>query len=125
MSRFTTAEYTVIPNMYKRGRPMVCLDSDLVYEIGYLGSGWKLTAPKGFSSDLASIPKRLLKYKWARKLADQIARASIVHDLVRSNKNFPKLLGDYVFLEAMEVDGVSFVKRVACFVLVLFNFNRD
>lgn len=54
----------------------------------------------------------------------QVARAAIVHDLMRNDTRWPKLLGDYVFLEAMGVDRVPLGRRLIAFVAVLLNFNR-
>lgn len=128
MSRFTEAAYEVTTQR-ARGRVVVRLTSPLVYEVGYLGSGWKLEAPTGFLTDLASIP---ILPRWAPRwlvrlrdwIADQIARAAIVHDLCRSDRRIRKLLGDFVFWEAMGVDDVPMWVRFPAFVLVLFNFGR-
>ena len=44
---------------------------------------------------------------------------------MRQDRNWPKLLGDYVFLEAMGVDRVPLGWRLIAFAAVLLNFNRD
>lgn len=124
MSRFTEAQYTLTGEL-KRGRPVVCLTTPLVYQVGFKGSGWDVTAPAGFCCDLASIPAWILRTKFGKHLAVQIARASIPHDLMRNDRRWPKLLGDYVFFEAMGVDGVPLFLRTVAFVAVLFNFTRD
>ena len=56
---------------------------------------------------------------------DDPARAAIVHDLMRNDTRWPKLLGDYVFFEAMGVDSVPLGWRLICFAAVLINFRRD
>ena len=60
-----------------------------------------------------------------RRLGGRIARAAIVHDRMRADTRWPKLLGDYVFFEAMGVDHVPMAWRAACFAAVLLNFRRD
>ncbi|ADK99378.1 DUF1353 domain-containing protein [Brevundimonas subvibrioides] len=124
MSRFTDATWRETGET-RAGRPIVCLTSPLSYDVGFLGSGWAITAPEGFCTDLASIPRLILRTEWGQRLAGQIARSAVVHDRMRTDRRWPKLLGDYVFLEAMGVDGVSRVSRAVAFVAVLLNFNRD
>lgn len=124
MSRYTEATY-VLTGDTKQGRPVVCLTSPLVYEIGYLGSGWKVSAPIGFCTDLASVPGWVLRFGWGRRLARKLARSSIVHDLLRQDRRVPKPTGDVIFLEAMGVDGVRLSWRVVAFLAVLLNFRRD
>lgn len=129
MSRFTDATFRVTEQR-QRGRVVVELTSPLVYEIGYLGSGWKLSAGVGFRTDYASVPvlpswspRWLLRLRdW---IADKLARASVPHDLCRSNRKCPKLVGDLIFLEAMGVDKVPAVLRWLAFIVVLLNFTRD
>lgn len=124
MSRFTEAAY-VLTGESKNGRPLACLTGPLAYEVGFLGAGWTITAAAGFCTDLASLPIWFARTRIGRRLADRIARASIVHDRMRSDAAWPKLLGDYVFFEAMGVDGVALGWRLICFAAVLVNFRRD
>lgn len=124
MSRFTDAKYE-LTGALKNGRPLVCLTSPLAYEVGFLGSGWAITAEIGFCSDLASLPAWFAKTRRGLWLAEKIARSSLVHDKMRQDHDWPKLLGDYVFFEAMGVDEVPLPWRVICFAAVLVNFSRD
>ena len=124
MSRFTAAQYDLTGET-KNGRPVVCLTTSLDYHVGFLGSGWVITAPAGFCCDLASLPIWFARTKAGRRLADLIARSAIVHDRMRQDRNWPKVLGDYVFLEAMGVDRVPLGWRLIAFAAVLLNFNRD
>lgn len=124
MSRFTDAawfEAGAKPN----GRPIYCLTSPLAYEVGFLGSGWTITADVGFCTDLASMPVWFARTSVGRQLGGRIARAAIVHDRMRHDARWPKLLGDYVFFEAMGVDRVPMAWRLICFAAVLLNFRRD
>ncbi len=124
MSRFTEATWQDT-GQTKNGRPLVCLTSPLAYEVGFLGSGWSIEAAKGFCTDLASLPAWFARTAAGTRLRDQIARAAIVHDLMRNDTRWPKLLGDYVFFEAMGVDRVPLAWRLICFAAVLINFRRD
>jgi hypothetical protein len=96
----------------------------MTYEVGHLGSGIPITAPAGFCTDLASLPIWTQRFKWGRRLARKLARASIVHDLLRSDRRWSKWTGDAIFLEAMGVDGVRPAWRIVAFMAVLINFSR-
>lgn len=124
MSRFTEAKYELTTDR-KGGRPVVCLTSDLAYEVGFLGSGWIVTAPVGFCTDLASLPRWTQRFAWGRRLARKQGRSAIVHDLLRSDHRVGKITGDLIFLEAMGVDGVRLAWRLVAFAAVLLNFRRD
>ncbi|MFN7130151.1 MAG: DUF1353 domain-containing protein [Brevundimonas sp.] len=124
MSRFTDATWAET-GAIKNGRPVVCLTSPLAYEVGFLGSGWTISASVGFCTDLASLPAWFARSVIGRRLGDQIARSAIVHDRMRNDARWPKLLGDYVFFEAMGVDRVPLAWRLVCFAAVLVNFRRD
>ena len=124
MSRFTEAAFRFTGET-KNGRPIACLTTDLVYEVGFLGSGWRVTAPDGFCTDLASLPLWLARTAIGQRLGRQMVRAAIVHDQLRQDARWPKLLGDYAFWEAMGVDGVAPGWRVVCGLAVLVNFRRN
>lgn len=124
MSRFTEAAFHFTGEM-KNGRPLFCLTTPLVYEVGFLGSGWRVTAPAGFCTDLASLPLWLARTGVGKRLGRQLVRSAIVHDVLRQDRRWSKLLGDYVFWEAMGVDGVALGWRAICGLAVLVNFRRD
>lgn len=123
MSRFTEATFEVTTDR-EHGRQIVSLTSPLAYEVGFLGSGWMVTAPIGFRSDLASLPRWTQRVGWGRRLARKLARSAIVHDLLRQDRRVGKLTGDLIFFEAMGVDQVRLSWRVVAFVAVALNFNR-
>ncbi len=123
MSRFTAAAW-VRNGETRNGRPIYCLTSPLAYEVGFLGSGWAVTAPVGFCTDLASLPGWFARTAAGTRLADRIARSAVVHDQLRADRRWPKLLGDYVFFEALGVDRVPLGWRLICFVAVALNFSR-
>jgi len=78
----------------------------------------KITAPGGFITDLASIPKIV------RSLIPQVGKhrgAAVIHDFLYSTSDkhsYSRLQVDRVFLEAMKTAGVSLWKRHAMFYAV-------
>jgi len=134
VSRYTAPEIEIVPGETVRGRPIFVLLSPMVFEVGFLGSGWEVRAEPGCKSDLASIPRlpdildRLPAGRWLIRrrdwIADRLARAAIPHDELRRDPRWPKLWTDYVFWDAATVDRVPLWLRLIATLLVLFNFSR-
>ncbi len=124
MSRFTEATFDVTADR-RHGRPVVRLSSPLTYEVGFLGSGWTVTAPVGFCTDLASLPTWTQRFRWGRRLADKLARSAIVHDKLRADLRVGKITGDLIFFEALGVDRVRLAWRLVALVGVLLNGTRS
>ena len=124
MSRFTEARYE-LTGENRRGRPVVCLTSPLVYKIAHLKSPWEFPVEAGFCTDLASFPTWALRFGWVRRLAERFALPSIVHDKARSDPRLPKLFGDYLFFESSGALSIGLGWRLIAFVGVLLNFTRD
>lgn len=99
------------------------LEQPLIYEVGELGSGRVIEVPAGFITDGASIPRILwaLLPTWGR-----YSRAAVIHDYLgtRLTEGRPHAYGqtqkvaDEVFLEAMEVCGVSVSVRFTLYLSV-------
>lgn len=119
MSRFTDAAFTWTGETI-HGRAEIHLLAGLAYEVGFLGSGWLIEAPAGFRCDGPSVPGWALRFLPIGRMA----RASVVHDRMRRDRRWPKLLGDYAFFEAMGVEGVAMHWRLIAFLCVLLNFSR-
>lgn len=104
--------------------------SELLWELGQLGSGKFVRVPVGFVTDAASVPWFLtwLLPRWAPKRR----RPAILHDyLCRSIAEGHPVPGvekrskaDWVFLQAMKACGVNFVERwafyIACALFTMF-----
>jgi hypothetical protein len=120
MSRFTDAGWTFTGETI-RGRAVIRLLTPLVYEVDYVGSGWLVTAETGFKCDGPSVPFWVLPFIPLGRMA----RASIVHDRLRSDLRRSKFLGDLIFFEAMGVEGVPTFWRWVAFLAALVNFTRD
>jgi len=74
-----------------------------------------ITVPIGFVSDIASIPKPL----WSILPPNgRYAKAAFLHDFLYFSKKRSRKECDFIFLEAMQVLGVSWLKRRIMFAAV-------
>lgn len=91
-----------------------------IYYIGEEDSDDCVIVPLGYQTDFCSTPRFL----WFIIPPDgQYAAASVVHDICYQKHLFSQKKSDEVFLEAMQVLGVSKWKRLAMFYgLRLFGF---
>jgi hypothetical protein len=98
------------PNLWK-------LDTPFLFESGVLG--FIVEVPAGFITDLASVPRFVLAYLIA---GGRAPRAAVVHDYLCNFPDgtmaadgtlhkVPRAKADYVFLEAMIIDGVPYIIR--------------
>lgn len=71
-----------------------------------------ITVPKGFRTDFASIPKIFHSFISDR---DKYNKAAVVHDWLYHSKQFDRKTADRIFLEGMEVLGISKLKRYLFF----------
>jgi len=135
VSRYTAPEIEAVPGETVRGRPVFILKTDMVFEVGFLGSGWEVRSKAGCKTDLASLPRlpawlgdyglgRVLIRRWAWA-ADRLSRASIPHDELRRDRRWPKIWTDYVFWDAATVDKVPLPLRLIATLFVLLNFSRN
>ena len=101
--------------MFKRlSKKRIQLKKDL--HLNY--NGIKVTLPKGFVTDGASIPRLLW---WVGKPFDlPTLLPSFVHDYLYNETAIPRLIADLIFLDMMKENGVGFLKRSAYFWMVLF-----
>jgi hypothetical protein len=101
MSRFTS---TLVVSPVNDGKRWV-IRSDFGYDVGEEGSGENINIPKGFVTDFASTPRLLVGVfpRWGK-----YGNAAVVHDyLYWQQKKYTRERADEIFLEAMEVLGVS------------------
>lgn len=66
------------------------------------------TVPAGFETDLASIPRIFWPFL---SPAGKYAKAAVLHDWLYVTKTVTRKVADELFLEAMEVLGVSWITR--------------
>jgi len=73
------------------------------------GNLTETTVPRGFNTDLASIP--VIVPKWvAQKVANHL-EAAVVHDFLYRTGAYTRELCDHIFLAAMEAAGVPWWRR--------------
>lgn len=100
------------------GLPLFNRDGRQLYRVlvdfGYSSDVAKqtFTVPKGFVTDLASVPRLPLIYD---ALGDMAQMPAVVHDYLYSTAPVPREVADKVLLEAMELTGISWVKRHAIY----------
>ena len=109
MSRWTDAEVQIAP--YQRAdteRWEWAVSDELVWEVGHVGSGFTITVPMGFSTDLGSIPAWL---RWLFSGHDpQCVKAYVLHDfmLLPANRarGWSSQFAAAQLIDAMRADGV-------------------
>ncbi len=104
MSSFTKAKYSPLPD----GRHWTVDPPGFDYEIGKEGSGKKIHIPEGFKTDFASVPRIFWSYipPWGK-----YGPASVLHDFLYMRQLYSRGKSDKIFLEAMKVLKVSWIKR--------------
>lgn len=102
MSSFT--DDLVVRAIQKKKRPFV-VERPFGYEVGDKGSGDLIRVPRGFETDFASVPGVF------RCIVSPIGRhgkAAVLHDrLYATGERRSRRESDLIFLEAMQVLGVS------------------
>ena len=92
------------------------LFQDYIYEI----NGYRITVPRGFITDLASVPRSF----WT--IFPPFGRytpAAVIHDFLYSRYNatgINRTLSDKIFLHIMKELGVNFLKRKTMYKAVRF-----
>lgn len=104
MSSFTDPlqlEYLPKKNMWRTTR-------QFTYYVGEEGSDDKITVPKGFTTDLASVP-------WPAEMiipkSGKYNQSAVLHDYGYFKQERSRKEVDAIFLEAMGVLGVPWAKR--------------
>jgi hypothetical protein len=71
-------------------------------------TGEELAVPRGFRTDLASVPRIF------RSIVDndgEVSAAAVLHDWLYSEQEFPRRECDAIFLEALALSDVGALKR--------------
>lgn len=92
-------------NSTRQGRGEFLVYKEFYYEIGYKGSGNKITVKAGFTTDLCSVPFFARPFV---PLAGPLAKPALLHDWL-VNQADPR--ANHVFHEALGVAGVTGLKR--------------
>ena len=91
-------------------------DWQLLHELRYAtGTGEVIYIPAGFITDFASIPKFFRRVY--QPATGKHRRGSVIHDYIyrTDSLNYTRKQADQVFLEIMELDGVSRFDRKAIY----------
>lgn len=109
MSRFTSPLRLEDTGVARNGREIFRVLESFTYEVGAEGSGLYIHVPVGFETDFTSVPWMF----WSVIApTGPHGKAAVLHDfLYRKASGFSKVLGDAIFLEALEVLGVSWWRR--------------
>lgn len=109
MSRFlTTLRLERFDESSNGGRGTWLLLSPLIYESDVANDVFMV--PPGTTTDLASVPRLPFAYYLVGGLGHA---AAVLHDYLYANGKVPRGMADAVFREALEVLGVSYVRRWA------------
>ena len=99
-------EVTLIDNNAAEGRGEWSLDEDFSYYSDV--ARMKITAPKGFHTDFASVPRLPIVFWLA---GDTSTEAAVIHDWLYTSKIVPRRVADAVLREAGKVSGVPAWRR--------------
>lgn len=99
------------------GRVEFRVVAEFTYEVGYLGSGWKITVPEGFIFDGPSVPFYALPFSDVGKMF----KSSAIHDWLIADGKHPRELCDLIFKEALAVEGLSLTGRLLAYWAVRWN----
>jgi len=69
--------------------------------------GWEVEVPKGYSTDLDSVPRIPFVYAW---LKGRATKSAVIHDWLYYNKH-DRSEADRIFLNAMKDEGVPAWRR--------------
>lgn len=71
---------------------------EVCYEVGAPGSGWAITVPAGFVTDLASSPWWTW---WFMPPSGRYNRAAVVHDWLCEQTNISRPVADAIWIEML------------------------
>ena len=104
------SSFTALPSTTEVSSHRWRVDVGFEYHVGRVGSGFVITIPKGYLTDLTSVPRYL---QWLLPPDGKYSHAAIVHDWLYDNAIASKPIADLIFYEAMGVLGVNNLLRSA------------
>lgn len=93
-----------VPNEWVVDQPLIALRN-----------GEKLIVPRGYITDLASIPR---VFRAVFNVNGLLRAPAVLHDYLYSSQRFTRAECDAIFLEAMESRGISRAERYAVYAAV-------
>lgn len=91
------------------------LEQPLTYHVGAPRSDTVVTVPTGFVTDFATVPR---VFWWLIPRWGKHGNAAVLHDFLYHSKLYTRATSDAIFLEALEVLGVSWFTRSVMYVAV-------
>lgn len=91
-----------MPLFNRRGLQLWKLTEEFIFISG--NYRMRITVPKGFVTDLASIPKIPFLYEY---LGNIIQMPAVIHDYLYSTAEVSRIVADGILLEAMQVTNVD------------------
>lgn len=88
-----------------------------IVPVSYSNPLVKLEIPRGFQTDLASVPRFLWSIPGFSPM-DVNARAALVHDVIYQQQQVDREIADALFLSIMRADGVSLPVRTLMYLAV-------
>lgn len=105
-----TNDKVPMPLFNRDGRRLYLVLSDLNYQSDIAKQ--IITAPKGFISDLGSVPRIPLVFDALGEIAIE---PYLIHDVLYNKKTLSRALADNILLEALKLVGISYLKRMAIY----------
>ena len=106
---------------FQGGRRFYRLTRDLTYDVGKEGSSLSVTVPKGFETDLCSIPA-LGRVIFSPDGPE--ATAGALHDFLYREGLVSRFMADWIFREALKVLGIPTWRRAIIFCAVRIGGRR-
>jgi hypothetical protein len=111
----TPKRITAHPLVRFIGEGLWKLEEPFVYHVGSENSADVITVERGFITDFASVPRIF----WAfYPPHGAYAPAAVVHDWLYARRLRPRAEADRIFLEAMAVLGVPWLRRHLLYIAV-------
>jgi hypothetical protein len=94
-----------VPNEWVVDQPLIALRP----------SGEQITVPRGYITDLASIPR---VFRAVFNVNGLLRAPAVLHDWLYSSQRYTRAQSDAIFLEAMESRGIGRAERYAVYAAV-------
>lgn len=75
-------------------------------ELAYFHEGERISVPKGFITDLASIPKI---FRNVLNVNGKSRKPAVLHDYLYCSKIFERSVADYIFYKALVSEGMNVI----------------
>lgn len=128
MSSFTEAKFERVldaegRHVKRNGRHLWRVVAAFYWELGYLGSGNRITVPKGFITDGPSIPA-VVSWLVPRSVKERAMLSACVHDMLREDQRYSLKDTNEIFRMCMIAEGTPAIWREVFYHAVKLNKSR-